>query len=103
MMTVRIASSLRSFGAGVKHGWQWCAGSGTDATPYFRVFNPTAQGQRFDPDGRYIRWWVPELADADDPHPAGTSRLSGYPDPIVDRREERNEALRRYRVISGAG
>ena len=44
------------------HGWQWAAGTGTDAAPYFRVFNPTTQAQRFDPDGDYVRRWVPELA-----------------------------------------
>ena len=43
------------------HGWQWVAGSGTDAAPYFRVFNPVTQGRRFDPDGDYVRRWVPEL------------------------------------------
>ena len=43
-------------------GWQWCAGTGTDAAPYFRVFNPSAQGQRFDSDGDFVRRWVPELA-----------------------------------------
>ena len=44
------------------HGWQWVAGTGTDASPYFRVFNPVTQGLRFDPDGDYVRRWVPELA-----------------------------------------
>ncbi len=44
------------------HGWQWVAGTGTDAAPYFRVFNPTSQGEKFDPDGTYVRRWVPELA-----------------------------------------
>jgi deoxyribodipyrimidine photo-lyase len=43
------------------HGWQWAAGSGTDAAPYFRVFNPVSQGKRFDPNGDYVRRWVPEL------------------------------------------
>ena len=42
-------------------GWQWSAGSGCDAQPYFRVFNPVAQGRKFDPEGRYVRRWVPEL------------------------------------------
>ena len=43
-------------------GWQWVAGCGADAAPYFRVFNPVTQGERFDPDGAYVRRWVPELA-----------------------------------------
>ena len=46
-----------------QHGWQWVAGCGTDAAPYFRVFNPTTQGAKFDPDGGYVRRWVPELRD----------------------------------------
>jgi deoxyribodipyrimidine photo-lyase len=70
-----------------QHGWQWAAGCGTDAAPYFRVFNPTTQGKKFDPDGGYVRRWVPE-ADDDD-----------YPDPIVDHAAERKEALRRYSQI----
>ncbi|MFI5427021.1 FAD-binding domain-containing protein [Aeromicrobium sp. UC242_57] len=42
-----------------QHGWQWVAGSGTDASPYFRIFNPMTQGKKFDPDGEYVRRWVP--------------------------------------------
>jgi deoxyribodipyrimidine photo-lyase len=71
-----------------QHGWQWAAGCGTDAAPYFRVFNPTTQGKKFDPDGAYVRRWVPEV-DADD-----------YPEPIVDHASERKEALRRYSQLS---
>ena len=71
-----------------QHGWQWAAGCGTDAAPYFRVFNPTTQGDKFDPDGEYVRRWVPEVDDDD------------YPDPIVDHKAERAEALRRYREIT---
>jgi deoxyribodipyrimidine photo-lyase len=71
-----------------QHGWQWTAGCGTDAAPYFRVFNPVTQGKKFDPDGAYIRRWVPELRDAADPHEPV--------DPIVDHAEERVEALARY-------
>ena len=84
-----------------QHGWQWCAGSGTDAAPYFRVFNPTLQGSRFDPDGAYVRRWIPELRDIDDPHRLTSGRPAGYPDPMVDHRLERAEALRRYKLISG--
>jgi len=70
-----------------QHGWQWAAGCGTDAAPYFRVFNPAAQGKKFDPDGAYVRRWVPEVDDDD------------YPEPIVDHASERKEALRRYSLI----
>lgn len=84
-----------------QHGWQWCAGSGTDAAPYFRVFNPTTQGQKFDPAGDYVRRWVTELADVDDVHLKSGPRPPGYPAPIVDHRDERLEALRRYQVVSG--
>lgn len=84
-----------------QHGWQWTAGCGTDAAPYFRVFNPTTQGQKFDPAGDFIRRWVPELVGADDVHLARGQRPSGYPAPIVDHGEERAEALRRYQRIGG--
>lgn len=67
-----------------QHGWQWAAGCGTDAAPYFRVFNPDAQGKKFDPDEVYVRRWVPEFGSAD------------YPKPMVDHKTERAEALKRY-------
>jgi deoxyribodipyrimidine photo-lyase len=82
-----------------QHGWQWSAGTGTDAAPYFRVFNPTAQGEKFDPRGDYVRRWVPELADEPDPHRLKAGRPAGYPEPIVDHAAERAEALRRYGLI----
>ncbi len=85
------------------HGWQWCSGTGTDAAPYFRVFNPVGQGLRFDPDGAYVRRWVPELAHlpgaaAHEPwrHPQGYA--AGYPRRILDHATEREESLRRYAV-----
>ena len=87
-----------------QHGWQWTAGSGTDASPFFRVFNPTSQGKKFDPDGTYVRRWVPELAGLDstadphDPSPGARDRV-GYPLPIVDHAEERREALDRWERI----
>jgi deoxyribodipyrimidine photo-lyase len=84
-----------------QHGWQWCAGSGTDAAPYFRVFNPTTQGEKFDPDGEYVRRWVPELVGVDDVHLRKSQRPPDYPQPIVDHSAERKEALRRYQQISG--
>ena len=84
-----------------QHGWQWCAGSGTDAAPYFRVFNPTTQGQKFDPDGDYVRRWVTELADVkDDVHTLPKGRPDDYPEPMVDHKKERSEALRRYSEVS---
>ena len=84
-----------------QHGWQWTAGCGTDAAPYFRVFNPTSQGRKFDPDGRYVRRWVEELGDPDrvpDPHDPDpdTRDLVGYPAPTVDHKAERQEALDRW-------
>ena len=72
------------------HGWQWAAGSGTDAAPYFRVFNPTAQQARWDPDGAYVHRWVDELDTA------------SYPTPIVDHSAERQVALERYEAVKGA-
>ena len=83
------------------HGWQWVAGTGTDAAPYFRVFNPITQGQRFDPDGDYVRRWVPELRHltgraAHEPWKHDDGYAHGYPRRVVDHAEERREALARY-------
>ncbi|HZF98601.1 MAG TPA: deoxyribodipyrimidine photo-lyase [Pseudoxanthomonas sp.] len=87
-------------------GWQWVAGTGADASPYFRVFNPVTQAQKFDPDGAYIARWVPELAPLPLParfapweHPALSRRLSpGYPSrPIVNLAQGRDAALAAYK------
>jgi deoxyribodipyrimidine photo-lyase len=83
------------------HGWQWVAGSGTDASPYYRVFNPITQGKKFDPDGAYVKRWVPELRDVDpryvhEPWTAPGGVPEGYPEPIVDHARERRVALDRY-------
>jgi deoxyribodipyrimidine photo-lyase len=80
--------------------WQWVAGVGTDAAPYFRIFNPTLQARKFDPDGAYIRRWIPELAgvaDADIHEPwRAPSPPSDYPAPILDHAEARQRTLTRY-------
>jgi deoxyribodipyrimidine photo-lyase len=68
-------------------GWQWVAGTGTDPQDYTRVFNPALQQERFDPDGSYVRRWVPEL---------GTNE---YPAPIVDHRAERVRAIEDFRAV----
>ncbi|MEP7161847.1 MAG: deoxyribodipyrimidine photo-lyase [Dermatophilaceae bacterium] len=83
------------------HGWQWAAGTGTDAAPYFRVFNPVTQGQRFDPHGDYVRRWIPELrhvlgAAAHTPWTVEDGYAHGYPQRIVDHAAERTATLRRY-------
>jgi len=83
-----------------QHGWQWTAGSGTDAAPFFRVFNPTTQGAKFDPDGTYVKRWVPELSSVANVHKLGDDRPRDYPAPIVDHAAQRVEALRRYAEIS---
>jgi deoxyribodipyrimidine photo-lyase len=89
------------------HGWQWVAGNGTDAAPYFRVFNPVTQGKKFDPQGEYVRKWVPELRDVDakfvhEPWKSPSGLPAGYPERVVDHDEERKEALRRYSELRTA-
>jgi deoxyribodipyrimidine photo-lyase len=95
-------------------GWQWVAGCGADAAPYFRIFNPVTQGEKFDPDGAYVRRWVPELAALPDrwvyrPWEAPASELkaagvaldSDYPAPIVDHAEARRRALAVFAALRG--
>ncbi|MFD7160550.1 cryptochrome/photolyase family protein [Kribbella sp. NPDC059898] len=81
--------------------WQWVAGCGADAAPYFRIFNPISQGLKFDPQGDYVRRWVPELAHlpGSSVHESWNAKASGYPEPVVDHSEARREALRRYAAI----
>ena len=93
-------------------GWQWTAGCGVDAAPYFRIFSPVRQGERFDPEGDYVREWVPELAAMPSRHihepwraPASVLQQAGvrldvdYPSPVVDLAKGRTEALRRYKAL----
>jgi deoxyribodipyrimidine photo-lyase len=87
-------------------GWQWVAGCGTDAAPYFRIFNPVTQATRFDPEGTYVREWVPELAQlpgkwihepwaapAELLKAAGVQLGKNYPQRLVDHDRARMEAL----------
>lgn len=83
-----------------QHGWQWVAGTGTDASPYFRVFNPVGQGRKFDPDGAYVRQWVPELRHVDgaavhEPWTQADGYAHDYPARIIDHAEQRRVALDR--------
>jgi deoxyribodipyrimidine photo-lyase len=93
-------------------GWQWVGGSGADASPYFRIFNPIAQGEKFDKAGIYTRHWVPELAEMPDKYlykpweaPELTLKAAGvelgttYPNPIVDHRTARESALEAYGTL----
>ena len=86
------------------HGWQWTAGTGTDASPYYRVFNPIEQGKKFDPEGTYIRKYVPELAhlsasDIHEPWLYLDGYSNGYCERIVDHAVERVESLERLKEI----
>ncbi|MBN9015016.1 MAG: deoxyribodipyrimidine photo-lyase, partial [Rhizobiales bacterium] len=94
--------------------WQWVAGSGADAAPYFRIFNPTLQGEKFDPDGDYVRRWVPELthlpskvihkpwvATSSELAKAGVRLGQTYPEPIVDHGQARQRALATYAKTRG--
>lgn len=95
-------------------GWQWAAGCGADAAPYFRIFNPIAQGKKFDPQGAYVRHWVPELANLPDrwlhqPWDAPAAVLSEagidlgqtYPRPIIEHRMARERALAAFASLKG--
>jgi len=85
-------------------GWQWCAGTGTDAAPYFRIFNPVSQGEKFDPKGEFVRTWIPELAAAPTEfvhQPWNAERMSGYPERIVIHEEQRVKCLAMFEKIRG--
>ena len=90
-------------------GWQWTAGTGTDAAPYFRIFNPVLQGKKFDPQGDYVRHWLPELAQVPDKYlhepwkmPLAIQQQAkcvigrDYPQPIVDHASARQATLDAY-------
>ena len=93
-------------------GWQWSGGCGADAAPYFRIFNPMTQGRKFDPEGAYVRRFVPELAKLDNAHihapweapenvrdAAGVRLGKDYPHPIIDHKEGRRRALEAFEAV----
>jgi deoxyribodipyrimidine photo-lyase len=85
-------------------GWQWSASTGTDAAPYFRIFNPFSQSSRYDPDGAFIRRFVPELSGLrapriHHPHEPSSANLD-YPNPIVDRKQTRQLVMQAFRRLS---
>ncbi|MGC4243649.1 MAG: FAD-binding domain-containing protein, partial [Herbaspirillum sp.] len=93
-------------------GWQWASSSGCDAQPYFRIFNPVTQSEKFDPDGKFIRRYLPQLAKLSDKRihapwtatpdermSAGVTLGTNYPRPIVDHAEARERTLARYAVV----
>jgi deoxyribodipyrimidine photo-lyase len=84
-------------------GWQWTAGTGTDAQPYFRIFNPVSQSRKFDPNGDYIRRWIPELADVPAEHIHTPWQMDTtpkyYPPPIVDHELARERTLLAYSAV----
>ena len=90
-------------------GWQWVAGCGADAAPYFRIFNPILQGEKFDPEGNYVKKWVPEISNLPKEflHKPWELNISikgfelgkTYPKPIVIHKEARNEALKAFKFL----
>jgi len=75
-------------------GWQWAASTGCDPQPYFRIFNPTSQGERFDPDGLYVKRWVPELSSR------SAKEIHEPIDLIVDHSVQRDKALKLYKRMA---
>lgn len=97
-------------------GWQWAAGCGADAAPYFRIFNPVRQARRFDPRGAYVRRWIPELAPLPDAHlhapwaapaqvlvDAGVALGRDYPRPVVEHAAARERALAALAACASPG
>jgi len=90
-------------------GWGFSASTGVDPQPYFRIFNPTLQSEKFDESGEYIRKWVPELKEVKgkavhEPYARGAeavARKAGYPRPVVEHKQARARALERYKVGLG--
>ncbi len=98
-----FATQLQDYNLSANNGgWQWASGSGTDAQPYFRIFNPWTQSGNFDKNCEYIKKWVPELKDVENKHIHNWDKFSkendvDYPDPIVDHKKERENTLKVYK------
>jgi deoxyribodipyrimidine photo-lyase len=111
-----FAEKLNDFDLSANNGgWQWAASSGCDAQPYFRIFNPVRQSEKFDPDGKFIRRYLPQLdklsgkqiqapwiLERDALQAAGLRLGSDYPLPIVDHASAREKTLARYAVVKAA-
>ncbi len=112
-----FASQLNDFDLSANNGgWQWAASTGCDAQPWFRIFNPVTQSEKFDPQGRFIRRYVPELAAVPDKDVHAPWKMSAaaqqhcgvvigrdYPAPLVDHAQARERTLQRYGVVKGSG
>jgi deoxyribodipyrimidine photo-lyase len=110
-----FATHLNDFDLAANNGgWQWAASTGCDAQPYFRIFNPVLQSEKFDPEGKFIRRYVPELAALDhraihapwqawpvDLEAAGVHLDASYPSPIVSHALARETTLKRYAIVKG--
>jgi deoxyribodipyrimidine photo-lyase len=86
--------------------WQWVAGCGADAAPYFRIFNPILQGERFDPDGVYVKTYIPELSPLKPPvvhKPWDSASSLSYPAPIIPHQEGRDRAMKAYEILKSSG
>lgn len=108
-----FATHLNDFDLAANNGgWQWAASSGCDAQPYFRIFNPVTQSQKFDAKGKFIRRYLPQLEKLSDKHihapweapadalkDAGVTLGDNYPHPVVDHAEARKQTLDRYEVV----
>jgi deoxyribodipyrimidine photo-lyase len=96
-----FATKLIDYDPALNNGnWQWVASTGCDAAPYFRVFNPWLQGEKFDPQGAYIKKWIPELSmvEARDLHAPEAPRMRDYPRPMVEHKKEAAETIQRYKI-----
>ena len=104
-----FAQKLVDYDQAVNNGnWQWGSGSGADSQPYFRIFNPWTQGKTYDPNGTYIKKWLPELSNVEAKHlhqwdkyysEYNKSEIGNYPGPIVDYTSQRKEALEMYKAV----